>query len=145
MDEKNRELLGKVINNRLEQALSKSGEAAEESKLAFKEAMDAVSKQIELDKIEAAHAEHEEKMNMERVKLNNEESKTIREESFKAEEAKRDRWVQIGLFAAGLFASPLIEVACKKSYAKLLCEFEKDYTFTTSAGRSLSGLFKFKK
>ena len=52
---------------------------------------------------------------------------------------------QIGIFAAGLILGPFIESACKRGYARMLCEFEKDYTFTTTAGRQLSGLFRFKK
>lgn len=40
-------------------------------------------------------------------------------------------------------AAPLVEAGIRKMFAKLICEFEKDYTFTTSAGKSLSKIFKF--
>ena len=124
MDEKNRELLGKVIENRLERALFTD---SEEDDRAFKEAMDAVGKQIEIDKMKA------------------EEEKNLREEETKKKEARIDRIVQIAIFGSGLILGPIIEIACKKGYAKMLCEFEKDYTFTTTAGRGLSNLFRFKK
>lgn len=50
--------------------------------------------------------------------------------------------VEIG---AAVILTPLIEAGCKKAFARMLCEFEKDYNFTTMAGKSLSGLFKFRK
>ena len=137
MDERNRNLLKDLIEDRLERAID-ADPNNEEDKLVFKEAMEAVNKQIELDKIETSHKEQIEKMKMDK-------EQSLRDETVKLEEAKKERLVQIGLFAAGLLISPIIEVACKKGYAKMLCEFEKDYTFTTSAGRSLSGLFRFKK
>lgn len=137
MDETNRGLLEKVVENRLNAALQSNADS-EEGKTKFKEAMDAVSKQIELDKLDASR-----QAELERVKMEHE--KNLREEQTKTEEAKKDRMVQVGTFIGGLLLAPVIEVACKKGYAKMLCEFEKDYTFTTSAGRALSGLFRFKK
>ena len=137
MDEKNRELLNEVIEDRLERALSSDG-TLDEDKQVFKEAMDAVNKQIELDKIEASY-----KAEMKKMEIENE--RNLREEISKKEEAKKDRWVQVGIFGGGLLLGPVIEVCCKKVYARMLCEFEKDYTFTTTAGRGLSSLFRFKK
>lgn len=46
--------------------------------------------------------------------------------------------------ATGIIVTPMIDYGVKKVLAKMLCEFEKDYTFTTSAGKSLMGMFKFK-
>ena len=137
MDNQNKQLLSEVIKKNLEYVLENDANS-DEGKASFKAAMDAVSKQIEIDKIETSHLEQTEKMKMEEIR-------NLREEGSKRDEARKDRWTQIGIFAAGLIAGPVIDVACKKGYAKLLCEFEKDYTFTTSAGRALSGLFKFKK
>ena len=137
METVNKELLSKVIENRLKGALEPTAENGNDSR-AFKEAMDAVSKQIELDRVEATRQEQAERLKME-------DEKNLRDEAAKASEAKKDRIVQIGIFAAGLILSPIIETACKRGYARMLCEFEKDYTFTTTAGRQLSGLFRFKK
>ena len=64
MENENRILLDKVIKDRLEVALNSSADG-EEAKQAFKEAMDAVSKRIEFDKIDVAHEEQLAKMKME--------------------------------------------------------------------------------
>ena len=113
MDDKNRELLGKVVEDRLKRALNSN---PDEDDASFKEAMDAVDKQLDLDKIEASR-----------------------------EQAKKDRLVQVGTFAAGLVVAPVIDGLIKRGFAKMLCTFEKDYTFTTTAGKTLSSLFRFKK
>lgn len=107
MDTVNRTLLAEVTKKRLEEALSEGDD--EKREIAFKEAMVAVEKEIEIEK------------------------------------NKTDRIIQIGTFSAGLVLTPLVDFAFKKAFAKMLCEFEKDYTFTTTAGRSLSSLFRFKK
>ena len=52
------------------------------------------------------------------------------------------KYVEIG---AALVLAPIIETKCKEVFAKIVCDFEKDYTFTTTAGRALSSLFRFKK
>lgn len=56
----------------------------------------------------------------------------------------KDRIVKVVEIGAAIVAVPLIEAGCKKAFAKLICEFEKDYTFTTSAGKTLANLFRFK-
>lgn len=136
MNERNRELLDRVIENRLNEVLHPNA-GSDEDKNTFKEAMDALNKKIELEKIETSHQEQIKKMEMEK-------ERNHRDEIVKIEEARRDRIVQIGLFVGGAVLSPMIERWIKTGYAKMLCEFEKDYTFTTSAGRALSSLFRFK-
>ena len=135
MENENRILLDKVIKDRLEAALKSD---SEEAKQAFKEAMDAVSKQIEFDKIDVAHEEQLAKMKME-------EDKNLREEAANEEKLRKDRYVQIGIFAAGLIATPIIEVVTKTIYANKICRLEQFDTFTTSAGRGISSWFRFKK
>lgn len=105
MKKENKALLDEVIKDRLEKSLDEDAENREE---AFKEAMDAIDRQNELDK-------------------NN-----------------KDRIVKIVEIGATIIAVPLIDAGCKKAFAKLICEFEKDYTFTTSAGKTLANLFRFK-
>lgn len=56
----------------------------------------------------------------------------------------KDRIVKVVEIGAAIVAVPLIEAGCKKAFAKMICEFEKDYTFTTSAGKTLANLFRFK-
>lgn len=126
MKDTNRELLDEVIKDRLTRAM-KNGSDADELKAVFDEAMMAIDRQVKLDEIEASRNEQ------------------VRNEELKKEEAKKDRIVRVVEIGAVLLAAPVIETICKKAYAKMLCEFEKDYTFTTTAGRALSGLFRFKK
>lgn len=127
MTKRNMELLDEVIKNRLEQVQHPNAES-EEDKQAFREAMEALNKRIELEKIEAARQEQ------------------ISNEVVKVEESKKDRWLQIILFAGTAILVPVVQHISTSSHMKKLCNFEKDYTFTTSAGRSLaSGLFRFKK
>lgn len=137
MDIKNRELLEGVIEERL-RLVQFADPENEVNKAMFKEAMEALSKQIEFDKIDASHEEQLKKMEIEH-------EKNLRDEAARKSEAKKDRWVQIATFGAGLVVAPFIEHISKKAFARYICEFEKDYTFTTSAGRSLSSLFRFKK
>lgn len=107
MKKDNRDLLEKVIKDRLDKSLQ--SENAEEASVAFNEAMEAIDRQNTLDK------------------------------------ETRDRIVKYVEIGAAVVLTPLIEAGCKKAFAHMLCEFEKDYNFTTMAGKSLSGLFKFRK
>lgn len=52
---------------------------------------------------------------------------------------KAIKLIEIG---ATLVAAPLIGLKCNTIFAKTICEFEKDYMFTTTAGKTLSKLFK---
>lgn len=100
----NRELLNNVIEKKLTESL----EDTEKSSESFEEAMNAIDRQIELDKI------------------------------------KKDKIIKCVELGAVVIAAPLIEAGCKKAFAKMICKFEQDGIFTTTAGRSLSSLFKFK-
>ena len=62
-----------------------------------------------------------------------------------AKKARNEMLIKGIEIAAAVIVTPLIDMRCKTTFAHMLCEFEKDYNFTTMAGRSLSGLFKFKK
>ena len=52
---------------------------------------------------------------------------------------KAIKLIEIG---ATLVVAPLIGLKCNTLFAKTICEFEKDYTFTSTAGKTLSKLFK---
>lgn len=136
MEDQNKILLTKVIENRLERALNDEG--GEGDRLAFKEAMEAVSKQIELERVELSHEEAIAKMKID-------EDKNFRDEMAAREKEQKDRMVQIGIFAAGLLAGPVIEVITKTIYANKICKLEQFETFTTSAGRGISSWFRFRK
>ena len=57
----------------------------------------------------------------------------------------KDRIVKFVEIGTAVVLAPLIETGCKKAFAHMICEFEKNDSFATMAGKSLSGLFKFKK
>ena len=57
----------------------------------------------------------------------------------------KDRIVKFVEIGTAVVLAPLIEAGCKKAFAHMICEFERNDSFTTMAGKSLSGLFKFKK
>lgn len=58
--------------------------------------------------------------------------------------AKRDLWIKIGTFGAGLVVVPVVDLCCKRNLVKLIGKVEQMETFTSSAGRSLSSWFKWK-
>ena len=62
-----------------------------------------------------------------------------------AKKARNEMLIKGIEIAAAVLVTPLIDMRCKTTFAQMLCEFEKDYNFTTMAGKSLSGLFKFRK
>ncbi len=62
-----------------------------------------------------------------------------------ADQAAKERMIKYAEIALAVIVTPMIEAGCKHAFAKMICEFEKDYNFTTMAGRSLNSLFKFKK
>lgn len=206
MKKENRELLESLINNRLDTALKNS-----ENEQAFKDAMAAIDRQLELDKKEleieklrmaqehdrqrdemkhqfdieneANRQEHElnaaelrqqfellmqdnknnadnkrqaealdHEFNLEVIKQKYKMkemniSKKIEEAKLKLEndQAAKDRLVKCGEIALAVIVTPMIEAGCKKAFAKMICDFEKDYNFTTMAGKSLNALFKFRK
>lgn len=144
MDDKNRALLERVIEDRLRRS-ELADPTKEEDKVAFKEAMDALSKQIELDKIDASHEEQLEKLKIENERLKAECEKNLRDEAARKSEAKKDRWVQIGTFGAGMLLGPTLEYIFKSAFARYICEFEKENTFISTPGRTLSDVFRFKK
>lgn len=126
MNEENRKLLDEVTKQKLEEALNaKSG--SDEEKEAFRKAMEAVEKQTEISKVEASKDEVNSKQELAKS------------------EAKRNMIIKGVEIGVALVAVPVVQYFCNKGYAKLICTFEKDYTFTTSAGRSLNKLFNFKK
>lgn len=60
------------------------------------------------------------------------------------EEAKWDRAIKIGTFAAGLVLAPVVDTVCKRSLAKFIGTVEQMETFTSSPGRSISSWFRWK-
>lgn len=112
---KSKELLETVIESNLKIALENEVGSEQHTK-AFKEAMEGIDRCIELDKIEDKKKEQK-------------ESKIV-------------KYIEIAVIPASLI---VLDYVFKYHFMKTVCNFEKDYTFTTTPGRSISNLFRFKK
>lgn len=124
MTYENKKLLDEVIKDRLETAKESKAEA-EGNNAAFRQAMEAIDRQIEIDKIEASSEEQSKKQ---------EHSK---------KETEINMWIQIGGLVASMIVVPTMQYLYNMQYAKKLCHFEKDYTFTTTPGKATSKFFNF--
>lgn len=133
--ETNKELLDQVIEQSL-MDVQDHEVCSEPHQKAFKEAMEAYDRRIELEKIEEKQRElalKEKEMELKERELANKE---------KSEKGiKVLKYIEIGI-PFGLLA---VEYMFKHKFMKDVCNFEKDYTFTTTPGRSISSLFKWKK
>lgn len=87
----------------------------EQKHAAFEEAMKATDRFVELSKVES-----------------NDEKKLNR----------ALKYVELLAVPAALMT---VDYLFKMRFTKTVCNFEKDYTFTTQAGRGISQFFKFKK
>lgn len=65
--------------------------------------------------------------------------------NLEADQAAKERLIKYAEIALAVVVTPMIEAGCKHAFAKMICEFEKDYNFTTTAGKTLNSLFKFRK
>lgn len=110
-----KELLEETVKNRLEQ-IAGDDIAEEDKKQAFDEAMKAADRVIEIEKVEAEK-----------------DSKKIN---------KILKYVEIVAVPVGLAT---LDYIFKTRFATRICNFEKDYTFTTQAGRSVSQFFRWRK
>ena len=168
MTDEIKNLLDEVIENRLKRA--KNSKAEDEGvNLAFKQAMDAIDRQLELSKIDDSYeqavkkqelaeqevtkkyelAEQElqkkqEQLEQEAKRLELAEQELIKKQELARQEAKIG-WILKGAELGLVILVPWMQYRHNKKFAMMMCNFEKDYTFTTSAGRSLSRLFKFGK
>lgn len=169
MNDENKTLLDKVIENRLRQALNSKADD-EGVNVAFKQAMDALDRKLELSKIDDAYeqairkqelaeqevtkkyelAEQElqkkqEQLEQEAKKLELAEQELIKKQELAEREAKITWMIRIAELGLVSLVLPCIQHRHNEKFAMMMCNFEKDYTFTTTAGRSLSRLFKFGK
>lgn len=125
MNKENRKLLDEVISSRLEY-VSTYADASDNETEAFRQAMEAIDRQIKLSELDASADEQ------------------IKKQDQSKEEAKKDRLVKLVEICAVPLVLVGVQYVCNMRYAKVLCNFEKDYTFTTSAGRAMSKFFNFK-
>ena len=106
----------------------------EERKLLTKETLELTDRLIQLRKVDNEQSETNLKRELEKQKY-----ETNREENVK------DRVIRIIEVAAVPTVLFIADCFFKRYYMRSVCNFEKDYTFTTTPGRAVSGLFKFKK
>lgn len=125
MNKENRKLLDEVISSRLEY-VSTYTDADDNETEAFRQAMEAIDRQIKISELDASADEQ------------------VKKQDQSKEEAKKDRLVKLVEICAVPLVLVGVQYVCNMRYAKVLCNFEKDYTFTTSAGRAMSKFFNFK-
>ena len=125
MNDENKKLLDEVIKDRLETAKQSTADA-DGNNVAFRQAMEAIDRRIEIDKINASSKEQSKKQDQSK------------------KEAEIAMWIQIAGLATSILIVPTLQHCYNMRYAKLMCNFEKDYTFTTSPGKAMSKFFNFK-
>lgn len=83
-----------------------------------------------------------ERLTIERDRLNADVQNSCIENDIERSKNNSQTALRVLEIAAAVVVAPIVEHKFRKGFAKMICEFEKDYNFTTTAGRSLSKLFK---
>ena len=146
----NENLLEQVIEDRLNTALDNEVDVKVRSQ-AHKEAMEAIDRQIQLKKLAASEEETKSKQNVEYARLaaskeetNSKQNVEYARLALERSEKKSNRIIKVVEIAAipvGLFVADCL---FKRYYMRQVCNFEKDYSFTTTPGKGISSLFRFK-
>ena len=120
-----KELLDRVVSDRLEIAID-GNLSEEEQRLVFKQGMEALDRRIQLEKLETDKEAQREKSAD--AKVDQSKNRAI-------------KIIEIAAVPAVLF---IADCAFKRYYMHQVCNFERDYTFTTTPGRGIAGLFRLK-
>lgn len=187
MNDANRDLLDQVISESLSNVLNAEGDS-EEAKTYFRQAMDAIDRQINLNKVDCAYQEsydrlegeklrieevEKAKIEIEKQKLELENSKTEFEKSkleleaarieierektdfdrcckeqediTKEKEVRNDMIFRGIEIVCGCIVAPLIGYGLNRGLSKVIMRWEEGNTFTTTPGKSLKGLFQFRR
>ena len=120
--------IAEVINN-----IDKQETELEKTKMDIKcrENSDDIKAKIERDRL-----------TIERDRLNADVQNSCIENNIERSKNNSQTALRVLEIAAAVVVAPIVEHKFRKGFAKMICEFEKDYNFTTTAGRSLSKLFK---
>ena len=110
--------LNEVAYDRLTMAMN-NADGSKEQTAFMKEALDAIDRIIELEKLDDARKDKRDEKKWNRI--------------FKAAEIGGTIWL-----------IPTMNYLFNMKFAKQICNFEKDYTFTTTPGRTLGSLFRRK-
>ena len=120
--------IAEVINN-----IAKQETELEKTKMDIRcrENSDDIKAKIERDRL-----------TIERDRLNADVQNSCIEHNIEKSKNNSQTALRVLEIAAAVVVAPIVEHKFRKGFAKMICEFEKDYNFTTTAGRSLSKLFK---
>lgn len=148
MNDRNIGLLEEVIENRLERVLQNTTEGDQ----SFDEAMKAIDRQIEMLKVASVDSKTAGEIEAKSKEAENAFMKmkvdmTIAEQeiSQRKKEAQINLTLKIVEIGCLLLVAPVIKYGLDAAHARYICEFEKDFTFTTTPGKALLGLFRSKK
>ena len=83
-----------------------------------------------------------EKLKLDAEKIRLENQKSVNNYNLEQDKLRTQRLLKILEVTAAVVLTPMIDNKFRTKFAKMICNFEKDYNFTTTAGRSLSKLFK---
>ena len=143
--ENTKDLLVEVIEDQLEKAKGNYGGTVEEKQKNFDNAMKATDRLIKIMEIESEENRNEANREVEMLKLEQSKEVELLKMNQNSDDQKKNliiKMVEVAAVPTVLFISDCL---FKRYYMRSVCNFEKDYTFTTTPGRSVSNLFRFKK
>lgn len=132
MDEKSRELMQEVLQDRLEKSINEFLDA-EERNTAFEQAMKIADRQAKIYESDIVYDDQVKKLEHEKEKLETEKS-----------ENKKNRWVKAGEIFAVTILVPVIYYCANKGLIKEVGTVEQMEHFSGTPGRSLGKMFNFK-
>ena len=127
-----RELMEEVIEDNLQglKGFDLTDIDSEQRKITLKETLELTDRLIQLEKLDLEN----DKQKQENKKFESNQNEIVFN--------KVMRIVEVAAVPTVLF---IADCVFKTYYMKSVCNFEKYYTFTTTPGRGVSGLFKFRK
>lgn len=151
MQRRNKQLLEKVVATKLKNSLDESLDEKTRNEN-FQQAMRAAEILSETDKVENETT----KVETEKIRALNDKDKIEIESNRAKNESKTadndirkvriDHIIRIAELGATIVIIPLIDYGFKTKYATMICDFEKDSSLISTAGRNLSQLlFKSKR
>ena len=153
MYNENYDKLNELLTIRLDEALSNRTDFEDYNNESYLEAMkiaevinniDKQETELEKTKMDIKCRENSDdiKARIERDRLNADVQNSCIEHNIEKSKNNSQTALRVLEIAAAVVVAPIVEHKFRKGFAKMICEFEKDYNFTTTAGRSLSKLVK---
>ena len=153
MYNENYDKLNELLTMRLDEAISNRTDFDDYNNEPYLEAMkiaevinniDKQETELEKTKMDIKCRENSDdiKAKIERDRLNADVQNSCIEHDIEKSKNNSQTALRVLEIAAAVVVAPIVENKFRKGFAKMICEFEKDYNFTTTAGRSLSKLFK---